>query len=53
VTLLDRIARDRYLLVFDRASLLDPLLEHGRDEALQRSWSYGSLKPFKHFLESK
>jgi Mrp family chromosome partitioning ATPase/uncharacterized protein involved in exopolysaccharide biosynthesis len=53
VTLLERIAPDRYLLIFDRASRLDPLLEHGRDSEPQRSWPADFFKPFKRILEFK
>jgi uncharacterized protein involved in exopolysaccharide biosynthesis/Mrp family chromosome partitioning ATPase len=51
--LLDRVIPDRYLLVFDKASPLDPMLEQVRGDESRDSWQIPLLSPLKKFLEFK
>jgi len=51
--LLDRVIPDRYLLVFDKASPLDPMLEQERGDESRDPWQIRLLNPFKKILEFK
>ena len=50
-TLLDRVTPDRYLLVFDEASRLDPMLDHEHNETSGFKWQAHLFNRLKSHLE--
>jgi len=51
--LLDRVIPERYLLVFDEASPLDPMLEQERGVESRDPWQIPLLNPLKKIMEFK
>jgi uncharacterized protein involved in exopolysaccharide biosynthesis len=51
--LLDRVAPERHLLVFDNATSLDPMLEQERTDEPADQWQARLFKPLKKILEFK
>jgi uncharacterized protein involved in exopolysaccharide biosynthesis/Mrp family chromosome partitioning ATPase len=51
--LLDRVIPERYLLVFDEASPLDPMLEQERGDESRDPWQTPLLNPLKKIMEFK
>jgi uncharacterized protein involved in exopolysaccharide biosynthesis/Mrp family chromosome partitioning ATPase len=50
-TLLDQVTPDRYLLVFDEASRLDPMLHHERNETSRIKWQANLFNRLQNHLE--